>query len=91
MARGMTEREIVEVLRWHILRADSQRGGLWTRAATVLSADTAPSTSPFNSVASTQSATIDTLSRGPLPHRWQADEYEQPRASGAPGPTWRHP
>ena len=39
MARGMTEREIVEVLRWHILRADSQRGGFWTRAATVLSAD----------------------------------------------------
>ena len=39
MARHMTERELVELLRWHILRADSQRGGMWTRAAAVLSAD----------------------------------------------------
>src|ERR1700681_3851488 len=31
--------QLVEIVRWHILRADGQRGGLWTRAAAVLSAD----------------------------------------------------
>lgn len=39
MDRSMTKRETVEVIRWHILRADGQRSGMWTRAATVLSAD----------------------------------------------------
>lgn len=31
--------ELVDIVRWHILRADGQRGGWWTRAAAVLSAD----------------------------------------------------
>ena len=30
---------LVEVMRWHILRADGQRSGLWTRAAAILSAN----------------------------------------------------
>lgn len=33
-----TER-LIEVIRWHIMRADGQRQGLWMRAAAVLSAD----------------------------------------------------
>lgn len=33
-----TER-LIEVMRWHIMRADGQRQGLWTRSAAVLSAD----------------------------------------------------
>lgn len=31
--------ELVDIVRWHILRADGQRGGLWTQTAAVLSAD----------------------------------------------------
>lgn len=31
--------QLVDIVRWHILRADGLRGGLWTRAAAVLSAD----------------------------------------------------
>ena len=30
----------LDMLRWHILRGDAQRVGLWTRAAAVLGADT---------------------------------------------------
>ena len=30
---------LIEVMRWHIMRADGQRQGLWMRAAAVLSAD----------------------------------------------------
>src|SRR5438046_9888108 len=32
-------KDLIEVIRWHIVRADGQRSGLWTRAAAVLSAD----------------------------------------------------
>lgn len=39
MASGNDAKELIGVIRWHIVRADTQRGGLWTRAAAVLSAD----------------------------------------------------
>jgi hypothetical protein len=35
----LNDDQLIEIVRWHILRADSQRAGLWTRATAVLSAD----------------------------------------------------
>ena len=38
-AEPLDEDRLIEIVRWHIVRADGQRSGLWTRAAAVLSAD----------------------------------------------------
>ena len=37
---GLSSRGLLELLQWHITRAESQRNGFWTRAAASLSANT---------------------------------------------------
>src|ERR1022692_1375661 len=39
MNKSIDTKELIEVVRWHIVRADGLRNGLWTRAAAILSAN----------------------------------------------------
>jgi hypothetical protein len=39
MGESLSQKQLLDVLRWHIVRADNQRNGLWARAAAILSAN----------------------------------------------------